>query len=148
MRWLFLLLVVLNVFYAVWHQQVAPMRPKEVASLSLYKGAHQDIKLLSESDAGQTRGAAAAKPAVDTENCLYVGGFSRLEQLAPVEQRLTSLDISSRAVAVNAPEGVSHWLRISPEARRLLDETLLQRLSNDFKDLKQKIMLCGGLQVP
>lgn len=104
MRWLFLLLVVLNVFYAVWHQQVAPMRPKEVASLSLYKGAHQDIKLLSESDAGQTRGAAAAKPAVDTENCLYVGGFSRLEQLAPVEQRLTSLDISSRAVAVNAPE--------------------------------------------
>lgn len=148
MRWLFLLLVVLNVFYAVWHQQEAPMRPKEVASQSLYKGAHQDIRLLSESESGQARGAATAKPQVDNENCLYVGGFSRLEPLAPVSQRLVSLDISARAVAVNGPDGVSHWLRISPEARRLLDETLLQRLSNDFKDLKQKIMLCGGLQVP
>ena len=30
MRWLFLLLVVLNVFYYVWHQQEAPLRAKDV----------------------------------------------------------------------------------------------------------------------
>ncbi len=145
MRWLFLLLVVLNVFYYVWHQQEAPLRPKEIASLSLYKGSQQDIRLLSESDDSRARAAAAAKP---DDNCLYLGGFARPEQLAPIEQRLTSLDISSRAVPVSAPEGTSHWLRIAPESRRLLDETLIQRLSNDFKDLKQKIMLCEGLQVP
>jgi len=148
MRWLFLLLVVLNGFYFVWHQQEAPLRPKEVASLSLYKGAQQGIQLLSESEEGRARTAAAQKPSTNDESCLYLGGYSRPEQLAPIEQRLTSLDISSRAVPVSTAEGVSHWLRISPESRRLLDETLLQRLSNDFKDLKQKIMLCEGLQVP
>jgi len=30
MRWLFLLLLVLNVFYYVWHQQEAPLRAKDV----------------------------------------------------------------------------------------------------------------------
>lgn len=38
MRWLFLLFLVLNLFYYVWHQQQAPLRPKEVESLALYKG--------------------------------------------------------------------------------------------------------------
>ena len=35
MRWLFLLLVVLNIFYYVWRQQEAPPRVKEVVSLAL-----------------------------------------------------------------------------------------------------------------
>ena len=35
MRWLFLLLVVLNIFYFIWHQQEAPLKAKEVVSLSL-----------------------------------------------------------------------------------------------------------------
>jgi hypothetical protein len=48
MRWLFLLLLVLNVFYYVWHQQEAPLKVKEVAPLSLYKGNQQEIRLLRE----------------------------------------------------------------------------------------------------
>ncbi len=48
MRWLFLLLVVLNIFYFIWHQQEAPLRAKEVISLSLYKGSQQGIRLLNE----------------------------------------------------------------------------------------------------
>lgn len=47
MRWLFLLLLVLNVFYYIWHQQEAPLRAKDVTPLSLYRG-QQDIRLLSE----------------------------------------------------------------------------------------------------
>ena len=49
MRWLFLLLLVLNAFYYIWHQQEAPLRAKDVTPLSLYKGSQQDIRLLSES---------------------------------------------------------------------------------------------------
>lgn len=49
MRWLFLLLLVLNAFYYVWHQQEAPLRAKDVTPLSLYRGPQQDIRLLSES---------------------------------------------------------------------------------------------------
>lgn len=48
MRWLFLLLLVLNIFYYVWHQQEAPLRAKDVTPLSLYRGSQQDIRLLSE----------------------------------------------------------------------------------------------------
>lgn len=52
MRWLFLLLVVLNIFYFVWLQQEAPLKAKEVLSLSLYKGSKQEIQLLSEAQGG------------------------------------------------------------------------------------------------
>lgn len=54
MRWLFLLLLVLNAFYYVWHQQEAPLRAKDVTPLSLYRGSQQDIRLLSESDFTQS----------------------------------------------------------------------------------------------
>ena len=39
MRWFFLLLLVLNLFYYVWHQQQAPLRVKEVEPMALYQGA-------------------------------------------------------------------------------------------------------------
>jgi hypothetical protein len=47
MRWLVLLLLVLNVFYAGWHHQELPVRPKEQA-LSTYKGERHHIQLLNE----------------------------------------------------------------------------------------------------
>ena len=51
MRWFLLLLLLLNAFYYVWHQQQAPLRAKEVAPASSYQGARKDIRLLSEADA-------------------------------------------------------------------------------------------------
>lgn len=73
MRWLFLLLLVLNTFYYIWHQQEAPLRAKDVTPLSLYKGSQQDIRLLSEAaDAARDKGKA-----IQVDNgCLYLGGFS------------------------------------------------------------------------
>ncbi len=56
MRWLFLLLLVLNVFYYVWHQQEAPLRAKDVTPLSLYRGSQQDIRLLSETTGNAREG--------------------------------------------------------------------------------------------
>lgn len=74
MRWLFLLLLVLNVFYYVWHQQEAPLRAKDVTPLSLYRGSQQDIRLLSE-----TKDSTAARDKSRTEsadeNCLYLGAL-------------------------------------------------------------------------
>ncbi|MDD0975719.1 hypothetical protein [Pseudomonas fontis] len=138
MRWLFLLLLVLNVIYYVWHQQGAPLKVKEVVSLSLYKGSQQDIRLLSESR------NAAQVPAREKE-CLYVGGVETPEVLESLRQRLTSLDIRARKVVGKLVDSTGWWLQISPESQRLLDQTLLSTLSNDFKDLKHKIMLCEGV---
>ncbi|MNH01677.1 hypothetical protein D3C79_609000 [compost metagenome] len=137
MRWLFLLLLVLNVFYYVWHQQEAPLKVKEVAPLSLYKGSQQEIRLLRE-----TGGSA---PARRRDECLVVGGVAGQEQLEALRQRLLSLDINAVPVLGQLPGADGAWLKIAPQSERLLDQTVLDTLSKDFKDLKQKIIFCEGI---
>lgn len=137
MRWLFLLLVVLNAVYYVWHQQQAPLRVKEVASLSLYKGNQQEIRLLRET--------GTAQPARRRDECLVVGGVSTAGQVEALRQRLLSLDITTARVAGQLPGAQGFWLKVAPGSERLLDKTLLETLSNDFKDLKHKIIFCEGI---
>ncbi|QXH47404.1 hypothetical protein KSS93_05635 [Pseudomonas xanthosomatis] len=137
MRWLFLLLLVLNVFYYVWHQQEAPLKVKDVAPLSLYKGNQQEIRLLKET--------GASAPPRRRDECLVVGGLSAREQLEALRQRLVSLDIGAVPVAGQLPGADGLWLKISPESERLLDQEVLSSLSNDFKDLKHKIIFCQGI---
>ncbi|MGH8440767.1 MAG: hypothetical protein ACRERW_17210 [Pseudomonas sp.] len=138
MRWLFLLLVVLNGVYYVWHQQEAPLKVKEVAPLSLYKGNQQDIRLLSESH-------PVKQVPERGQECLYVGGMSTQEQLDALRQRLLSLDVAAIPVVGRLGDATGLWLQIAPQSQRLLDKTLLGTLSHDFKDLKHKIMLCRGI---
>jgi hypothetical protein len=139
MRWLFLLLLVLNVFYAGWHQQEVPQRPVQIQALSLYKGGQQDIRLLSETN------PVAQVPASAARDCLYLGGYARLEALMPVEQRLAQLGVKAQAHAINGDQGAVHWLRIDVQSRRLLDEPALSSLSREFNDLKHQIMPCEGI---
>jgi hypothetical protein len=137
MRWLFLLLLVLNVFYYVWHQQEAPLKAKDVAPLSLYKGSQQEIRLLRET--------GVSAPARRRDECLVVGGLAAKEQLDALRQRLLSLDINALPVSGQLPGADGLWVKISPESERLLDQTVLVALSNDFKDLKHKIIFCQGI---
>lgn len=137
MRWLFLLLLVLNVFYYVWHQQEAPLKVKDVAPLSLYKGNQQEIRLLRET--------GVSTPARRRDECLVVGGLAGKEQLDALRQRLLSLDISALPVSGQLPGADGLWLKVSPESERLLDQTVLAALSSDFKDLKHKIIFCQGI---
>lgn len=137
MRWLFLLLLVLNVFYYVWHQQEAPLKVKDVAPLSLYKGNQQEIRLLRET--------GVSTPARRRDECLVVGGLAGKEQLDALRQRLLSLDINALPVSGQLPGADGLWLKVAPESERLLDQTVLGTLSNDFKDLKHKIIFCQGI---
>ncbi|AZF55340.1 hypothetical protein C4J85_4897 [Pseudomonas sp. R4-34-07] len=144
MRWLFLLLLILNVFYYIWHQQEAPLRAKDVTPLSLYRGSQQDIRLLSESSETMGRRDRAKTP--DAQNsCLYIGGFTDQRQAQAVEQRLTSLDIKVRVQLLNMPEASGYWLRVAPESRRLADDLPFENLAKEFNELKHKIMLCEGI---
>jgi hypothetical protein len=52
MRWLFLVLIMLNALYYVWHRQEAPLRVKEIAPLSVRQGAQKTIHLLTEPATG------------------------------------------------------------------------------------------------
>jgi len=137
MRWLFLLLVVLNIVYYVWHQQEAPLKVKEVASLSLYKGSQQEIRLLRET--------GAAAPARRRDECLVVGGVATRDQMDALRQRLVSLDVATVPVSGQLPGAEGFWLKVAPQSERLLDKTLLGTLSRDFKDLKHKIIFCEGI---
>lgn len=141
MRWVFLLLLVLNAFYYVWHQQEAPQRPKEVAPLSLYKGAQQDIRLLSESGAAQP--GSSGHPVA--EQCLFLGGDMSQSEAETIAQRLTSLDIKTQFGRRLDEGGAIYWLRVAPDSRRLLDDALLNGLRQDFPQLKNKIMSCEGI---
>jgi hypothetical protein len=137
MRWLFLLLVMLNGIYYLWHQQQAPLRPKEVAPLAQYRGAHQDIQLLSESGAGAPPGASV--------QCLYLGGEIAPNQARIIEQRLTSLDIQTQFGKRTDESGAVYWLQIDPQSRRLIDDAMMVGLVQDFPQLKSKIMSCEGV---
>jgi hypothetical protein len=135
MRWVFLLLVMLNGFYYLWHQQQAPLRPKEVAPLAQYKAVRQDIRLLSESGMG---------PGSNVQ-CLYLGGEVPPSQARTIEQRLMSLDIQTQFGKRIDEAGAVYWLKIQPESRRLIDDAMLLNLTQDFPQLKSKIMSCEGV---
>lgn len=138
MRWLFLLLLMLNAFYYIWHQQEAPLRAKEVLPLSLYRASQQDIRLLSESDLGHSTQSSDV-------NCLYLGGFVRQEDARAVEQRLNSLDIQSQFQALQVGGVSGYWLKVSPESRRLVGDGVVNQMLQDFPQLKNKIMSCEGI---
>lgn len=142
MRWLFLLLLVLNVFYYVWHQQEAPLRAKDVTPLSLYRGSQQDIRLLSEAGGDASREKrTGGKP---DGQCLYIGGLGRPESAQVLEQRLTELGAKALPSSKESSGG-SYWFQITPETQRLLGDAQLQNLSKEFNELKHKIMLCEGV---
>jgi len=144
MRWLFLLLLVLNGFYYVWHQQEAPLRAKDVTPLALYRDAQQDIRLLSESADAMVRRDRARAPEVQN-TCLYIGGFADLKEAQSVEQRLTSLDIKVKLQSLSLPDANGYWLRVAPESRRLADDLPFENLAKEFNELKHKIMQCEGI---
>lgn len=142
MRWLFLLLLVLNVFYYVWHLQEAPLRAKDVTPLSLYRGGQQDIRLLSET--AQTK-ADTSKTVPPESGCLYVGGYGRQEVAQALERRLSGMDINFQSLAKDRPELSGYWVRVAPESRRWLGDVQLQNLSREFNELKHKILPCEGV---
>jgi hypothetical protein len=116
MRWMFLWLVVLNLFYYVWHQQQTPLRVTEIAPLQLASQAKSDIRLLSESAAPSRRQDVSEEPIEAV--CLFLGSFEQVGDAAAVEQRLLSLDIRSRVQSMDAAAGVDYWVYLPPLASR------------------------------
>lgn len=119
MRWSFLLLLVLNLFYYVWHQQQAPLRVKEIQPVSAYRGAQQDIQLVSEAESPQlSASSVVGDPLQAATTCLFLGGFEREDIARAVEQRLLSTDIKAEVEVVDAAAGLDFWVYLAPLASR------------------------------
>lgn len=120
MRWILLLLVLLNVFYYVWHQQQAPLRAKEIAPANSYQGARKDIRLLSEAGAPRARvgESVSTEAPASAAVCLFLGSFEEEARAKLLEQRLFSLDIQAQVRSVDAAAGVEYWVYLPPLASR------------------------------
>ncbi|RRV06359.1 hypothetical protein EGJ27_16990 [Pseudomonas sp. v388] len=138
MRWLFLLLLMLNAFYYIWHQQEAPLRAKEIVPLALQRSPGQDIKLLSESGSARPGQQAASE-------CLYLGGIPQESDARAIEQRLNSLDVHTQFQEPPTASRQGYWLKVMPESRRLVEDGMVGQLAQDFPQLKSKIMSCEGI---
>lgn len=116
MRWLFLLLAVLNGVYYAWQQQ-APMRVKHATSLSLAEDSAPDIRLLAESSAAPLRRESApVERAAIVARCLFVGGFEHGRVAEVLERRLLGLDIEAGVQMLSAPGATDYWVYLVPLA--------------------------------
>jgi len=144
MRWLFLLSLVLNLFFFVWHQQQAPARVKEVAPTDAYRAQQHGIQLLSEAPAPVRRETPPTQAPVQERNvCLFLGGFDQEASALVVEQRLLSLDIQSNVQSVDAAAGVDYWVYLPPLASRQASLRQLRELQS--RNIDSYIITVGDL---
>ena len=148
MRWLFLLLVVLNIFYFVWHQQEAPLKAKEVVSLSLYKGSKQEIQLLSETRTGLVPVQPQESASSDKDVCFYLSGLIRSDAETKIKKSLSDTGIKSGLDSLDGAGAGDFVLVLSPSDNAQAVEKVLQSLLNEFNELKYEKKQCQGLQVP
>jgi len=147
MRWLFLLLVVLNIFYFVWHQQEAPLKAKEVVSLSLYKGSKQEIQLLSETRTGLVPLESGEGASSDKDVCFYLSGLIRSDAETKIKESLSDAGIKSGLDSLEGAGAGDFVLVLSPSDNVQAVEKVLQSLLNEFNELKYEKKQCRGLQV-
>jgi hypothetical protein len=138
MRWLFLLLLVLNGCYLIWNLQDVPVRAKDITSTAQGAKGDHAIQLLSE---------AGNLPASAGNGCVFLGGFTDISSLRPVAQRLLKAGVPLQAYQMPGAAGeVEHWFRLP--ATPAMANPSVEELSTDIKGLKHKIIQCEGIATP
>lgn len=121
MRWIFLLLLLLNIALFAWENRRAPTAGGELSLSATTVPAvapSQSLRLLAELPRlAVSQEHTVVAPEVGA-SCLVLGGFESVERARQLEQRLLSLDIAARVVAIEASFGADHWVYIPPLASR------------------------------
>lgn len=125
MRWVFLLLLLLNSLYYGWSHLNASARAGNVLMLERYPETHESIHLVSDRSAYKESDPVAL-PTGDV--CMYVGGMAREEAVKQLEQRLLSLDIQADIEEVDSTVATDYWLYLPPLASRQASLRLLKEL--------------------
>jgi hypothetical protein len=117
MRWLFMLLVVLNLFYYVWHLQGVASEPRPAEYSALKAAEKHNIQLLSEASerlAPAVAGASSAEP----ETCLFIGGAAQRDLADQLRQRVLSLGAQGDIREESVASDTDFWLYLPPLASR------------------------------
>lgn len=139
MRWLFLLLVVLNLMLYLHHVTRAPV---VIASNSVgleFAPKEAGIKLLTESEPPARRVATQ----LSGNTCLFLGGFDEESAALSIEQRLLSLDIESNAEPLDMAAGVDYWVYLPPLISRQASLRQLKELQS--RNIDSYIITVGEL---
>lgn len=132
-RWLFVLLLLANGFYALWHWQQAPADNRkaqpEVAS------AVPTLVMISEVAEPLRLAEAASKPEtyepeVETVpvSCWYVGGFDEKVGADRAVQALQALQLTVSLETTSVPDEPDYWVHVGPFSTRDKAMSVLQQL--------------------
>ncbi|OOE13474.1 sporulation protein [Stutzerimonas degradans] len=142
MRWLFLLLVTLNILYYAFQLQQSPLQARQVAPSLSYGGeVGSKIALLSES-ARLPNKQPQILPEKDV-TCLFLGGFDDEDTVRALEQRLLSLDVRSSLQVMETTVGVDYWVYLPPLASRQASLRQLRELQS--RNIDAYIISVGDL---
>lgn len=140
MRWIFLLLVALNIFYFVWTQQQSSLLTREGIALELAESTSKNIQLLSENRKGETGGQPVqGEPGM----CIHLGGFDEESRAAQLRQRLISLDIPAQQATIRAEFARDYWVYLPPFGSR--DAALRQFRELQARGLDSYLITEGDL---
>ena len=144
MRWLLLLLLALNAFYYVWHQQQVPIMATDAAALPHYQQQQKDIRLLSESPAIADPKTSVAGLADEQSGCIFLGDFQSKDDAEVFRQRLAGLEIHATTTEVTAVSGTDYWVYLPPLASK--SASLLQLKELQARQVDSFIIAEGELE--
>lgn len=128
MRWLFIGLIIVNVFYFVWSQQgVSGGQQPATTAQSTTTGVSK-VELLSEVLPEANSQAVEVQARTYPAGELLLGGFSDEETALKLQQRLLSLDIESEVTALDSQVDIEYWVYLQPLPSRQASVRLLQEL--------------------
>lgn len=131
MRWVFLLLVLLNCFYYVWHRQQGPARAMEVPAVSPYRQTDQRISLLAESRSPTpAREADENADVPGDESCIFLGRFVSEDAASAVSQRLLSIGVAADVQSKAVDTGMDYWVHLKPLPSRQASIRQLRELQS------------------
>lgn len=114
MRWLFIGLVIINVFYFIWSQQDFSGEPQLSAAKQQITAGTEQVKLLSEVVPEDDSRVLSAAESIAPAEELLLGGFSDEVTAVRLQQRLLSLDIESVVVALDSQVDIEYWVYLQP----------------------------------
>ncbi|WP_019340915.1 SPOR domain-containing protein [Stutzerimonas stutzeri] len=139
MRWLLMLLVVLNLLFYFYNVNRRSFSVEDEVAAPRAASSESDIQLLSE-----TKPLAHRNPSNEAESgCLFLGGFDQESIALAIEQRLLSLDIDSRVKFMDEAAGIDYWVYLPPLVSRQASLRQLKELQS--RNIDSYIITVGDL---
>lgn len=138
MRWFFVLLVLANGFYALWHLQM--QSPEPVGGDASSSGRAPTLVLVSEADPALLERSEAeplhveAAPVEIAPACWFVAIFDDKQQADRAVAAVQAAQLQARIETLDVADRSDYWVHVGPYASRQKAMAVLQQLRADGID--------------